>query len=111
MSNKNEDIADQIKCLQENLSLIRKTAQWTGKNLGEKTGLSRATIISLENGKTSMTLTQYIAIRAIIDYEIQTNKENTVLPKIVETFLDRKENPNPPNIIKISWMEELWKEK
>jgi predicted metallopeptidase len=35
-----------------------------------------------------MTLTQYIAIRSIIDYEIQTNKENSVLPQVVEVLLN-----------------------
>ena len=46
---------------------------------------------NLENGKTPMTLTQYIAIRSVLDFEIQTNKENTVLPQVVEVLLNRYE--------------------
>ena len=38
-----------------------------------------------------MTLTQYIAIRSVIDFEIQMNKENKVLPQVVEILLDRDE--------------------
>ncbi|MEN3006032.1 helix-turn-helix transcriptional regulator [Dehalobacterium formicoaceticum] len=81
----------QITCLQKNLSAIRKIAGWTAEQLGEKIGVTKQTISNLENGKTPMTLTQYIAIRAVIDYEIQTNKENTVLPQVVEVLLNRDE--------------------
>ena len=35
-----------------------------------------------------MTLTQYIALRSIIDFEIQTNKDNSVLPQVVEVLLN-----------------------
>lgn len=39
-----------------------------------------------------MTQTQYIAIRAVLEYEIQTNKENTVLPQVIAILLnDRNE--------------------
>ena len=35
-----------------------------------------------------MTLTQYIAISTVLDYEIANNKENTVLPQVVHLLLD-----------------------
>ena len=78
----------QIACLQKNLSAVRKIAGWTSEQLGEKIGVTKQTISNLENEKTKMTLTQYIAIRSIIDYEIQTNKENSVLPQVVEVLLN-----------------------
>lgn len=90
METKNQRTA-QIICLQKNLSAIRKIAGWTLEQLGEKIGVTKQTISNLENGKTTMTLTQYIAIRSIIDYEIQTNAENTVLPQVVEILLNRYE--------------------
>lgn len=72
----------------KNLSAVRKIAGWTSEQLGEKIGVTKQTISNLENEKTKMTLTQYIAIRSIIDYEIQTNKENSVLPQVVEVLLN-----------------------
>ncbi len=90
MDIKNQRTA-QIICLQKNLSAIRKIAGWTAEQLGERIGVTKQTISNLENGKTPMTLTQYIAIRSVIDFEIQTNKENTVLPQVVELLLNRYE--------------------
>ena len=90
MDMKNKRTA-QIACLQKNLSAIRKIARWTTEELGEKIGVTKQTISNLENGKTPMTLTQYIAIRSVIDFEIQSNKENIVLPQVVEVLLDRYE--------------------
>ena len=80
--------AAQITCLQKNLSAIRKIAGWTSEQLGEKIGVTKQTISNLENEKTRMTLTQYIALRSIIDFEIQTNKDNSVLPQVVEVLLN-----------------------
>ena len=90
MNSTNQTTA-QISCLQKNLSAIRKIAGWTAEQLGEKIGVTKQTISNLENGKTTMTLTQYIAIRSILDFEIQTNKENSVLPQVVEVLLNRND--------------------
>lgn len=66
--------------MQSNLKLIRQIAGWTAEQLGEKIGVSKQTISNLENMRTSMSLTRHIAIKTILDYEIETNKENIVLP-------------------------------
>lgn len=66
---------DKIKILQANLSSIRNIANWTAEELGDKIGVSKQTISNLENsdGKSNlMNPTQYIAIRAIIDDEIDS---------------------------------------
>lgn len=81
----------QIHRLQENLSSIRKIAGWTTEQLGERIGVTKQTISNLENKKTPMTLTQYIAIRAVLDFEIANNKENTVLPQVVTILLDKSD--------------------
>lgn len=94
--------APQIVCLQKNLSAIRKISGWTAEQLGEKIGVTKQTISNLENGKTPMTLTQYIAIRSIIDFEIQTNKENTVLPQVVDILLNKDEEYTDEEREKIS---------
>ena len=77
-----------IKKLQVNLSSIRKIAGWTAQDLGKKIGVTKQTISNLENQKTEMTLTQYIAIRTVLDYEIENNKSNEVLPQVVHILLD-----------------------
>ena len=74
--------------LQTHLLSIRKIAGWTAQELGQKIGVTKQTISNLENHKTDMTLTQYIAIRTVLDYEIANNSENTVLPQVVHLLLD-----------------------
>jgi len=101
MDNKSQSTA-QIACLQKNLSAIRKIAGWTAEQLGEKIGVTKQTISNLENGKTAMTLTQYIAIRSIIDFEIQANNENTVLPQVVEVLLNRDDEYTEDERAKVS---------
>ena len=73
----------QINRLQENLSSIRKIAGWTAEVLGNKIGVTKQTISNLENKKTPMNFTQYIAIRSVLDAEIEQNKENKVLIAIL----------------------------
>lgn len=74
--------------LQKNLALIRKLAGWTSADLGELIGVTKQTISNLENNRTPMTKTQYIAIRAMIDYEISRNKDNSALAQVVHLLLD-----------------------
>ena len=78
-----------VQLLQENLSAIRKIAGWTAEQLAEKIGVTKQTISNLETGKSQMSLTQYIAIRTILDHEIETNKENTVLPQVITILVDK----------------------
>lgn len=83
-------IEQQIKRLQANLLFIRKIAGWTAQDLGDRIGVTKQTISNLETGKAKLTQTQYIAIRAVLEYEIQTNKENTVLPQVISILLNDK---------------------
>lgn len=84
----NESIKEKhIKRLQDNLLSIRKIAGWTAQDLGDRIGVTKQTISNLENRKAKLTQMQYIAIRAVLDYEIQTNKENTVLPQVIAILL------------------------
>lgn len=71
-----------------NLSSIRKIAGWTAEVLGNKIGVTKQTISNLENKKTPMNFTQYIAIRSVLDAEIEQNKENKVLPQVIAILLD-----------------------
>ena len=78
----------QINRLQKNLSSIRKIAGWTAEVLGNKIGVTKQTISNLEKKKTPMNFTQYIAIRSVLDAEIEQNKENKVLPQVIAILLD-----------------------
>jgi transcriptional regulator with XRE-family HTH domain len=79
----------QVLLLQQNLRSIRKIAGWTAEQLGEKIGVTKQTISNLENLKTPMSLTQYIAIRSILADEIESNKDNTVLPQVITILVDK----------------------
>lgn len=87
--NDKEKKQKQIQLLQQNLCSIRKIAGWTAEQLGEKIGVTKQTISNLENSKTPMNLTQYIAIRSILDYEIESNRDNTVLPQVINILVDK----------------------
>lgn len=87
----NNEKSLEIARLQNNLSAIRKIAGWTIEELGNKIGVTKQTISNIENKKTSMSLTQYIAIRSVLDYEIQSNTNNTVLAQVVDILLNQHE--------------------
>lgn len=80
----------QTKLLQQNLRSIRQIAGWTAERLGEKIGVTKQTISDLENIKRDMNLTQYLAIRSILNEEINSNSENaTVLRQVIEICVDK----------------------
>lgn len=96
-----ENKDSQVLLLQQNLAAIRKIAGWTAERLANRIGVTKQTISNLETGKTPMNLTQYIAIRAILDHEIETNKENTVLPQVVTILLDKRDELNEEDYAKL----------
>lgn len=78
----------EIAKLQDNLMTIRKAGGWSAEEFGEMIGVTKQTISNLENKKTTMSKTQYIAIRAVLDYEIAEQPENAVLRSTVNLFLN-----------------------
>lgn len=91
----NTDRAKKIEVLQDNLSSIRKIAGWTTEEFGEKIGVTKQTISNLENGNSKMNFTQYIAIRSVLDCEIEENKNNEnneVLASVVDIVFNHCEN-------------------
>lgn len=101
MTNDFDERDRQIRKLQQNLSAIRKIAGWTAETLGNKIGVTKQTISNLENQKSSMNFTQYIAIRAVIDSEIEKNQENEVLPKVVALLLDSEDSLDEDDYSKV----------
>lgn len=88
---------EEINKLQENLQTIRKVAGWTTEELGQKIGVTKQTISNLENKNTKMTKTQYIAIRAILDYEIDSNENNIALARVIEVLLGEDDERGDEN--------------
>jgi transcriptional regulator with XRE-family HTH domain len=88
--NESEKKQKQIKLLQQNLRSIRQIAGWTAEQLGDKIGVTKQTIGDLENIKRTMNLTQYLALRSILDDEIKSNSENSaVLRQVIEICVDK----------------------
>ena len=79
---------NEIAKLQDNLFLIRKAGGWSAEEFGDMIGVTKQTISNLENKKTPMSKTQYIAIRAVLDYEIAERKNDTALTSAVNLFLN-----------------------
>lgn len=96
-----DEKARQIELLQENLQTIRKLAGWSIDDLGERIGVTKQTISNIENRRTTMTLSHYIAIRAVLDYEMKEQTENEVLSKSVALLLDEEANLNREDYEKI----------
>ena len=71
----NEITQARIDFLQEHLSAIRKLLGWSAAVLGDKIGVTKQTISNLENKKTVMTKTQYIAFRSVMEHEIRNKNE------------------------------------
>lgn len=77
-----------IQRLQDNLQTIRQVGGWTAEEFGEMIGVTKQTISNLENKRTAMTKTMYIAIRAVLDAEIKEMPENTALAQMVDLLLN-----------------------
>ena len=64
----NMNESDRIKRFQDNLLLIRRATGWSEAECGERIGVTRQTINNLETKNNTLTKTQYIAIRAVLNY-------------------------------------------
>lgn len=90
--NEMELLEKRLSRLQTHLSLIRTCAGWSAAVLGEKLGVSRQMISSLENGRNKMTITQYRAIRHAIMEEIERSPEDTqMLSDVIHVLVDEPE--------------------
>ena len=87
---------DKIHDLQEILLLVRRTVGWTAEEFGERIGVTRQTINNLESKRNKLTKTQYLAIRSVLDDEInkyssEDNSEMDMLKYILEVCVDHPE--------------------
>lgn len=83
-----EYTGSEIELLQNNLALIRKAGGWSAEEFGDMIGVTKQTISNLENKKTPMSKTQYIAIRSVLDFEIAERKDDAILSSTVNLCLN-----------------------
>lgn len=82
----------EIQRFGENLLLIRQAVGWSAEEFGDRVGLTRQTINSLENGKYKLTKIQYIAMRSILDDEMEKFPDETsMLNVVLQAFVDTPE--------------------
>ena len=60
--------------LQNNLKAIREILNWTTSDLGNLIGVTKQTISNLETQNSRLTKLHYIALRTVIDFEIENLK-------------------------------------
>lgn len=92
MKAKNER-SPEVKRFQEILSLVRRSVGWSGEELGNRVGLTRQTINNIERGRNDLTKTQYIAIRSVLEDEVETKPAETELVVVLlDALVDNPEN-------------------
>lgn len=64
---------EKITIMQNNLRDIRRFLHLSGRELGEMIGVTKQHISYVENGKTQLTKTQYLAIMYVLNTEIFPN--------------------------------------
>lgn len=77
--------------LQKYLPLLRSAAGWTAEELGNKIGVTKQTISNLENQKTKMSKTQYLAIQMVISQKIATTPDDLTLANVMKLVMDTDE--------------------
>ena len=60
--------------LQDNLKSIREILNWTSADLGDLIGVTKQTISNLDTKNSKLTKLHYIAIRTVVDFEIEKLK-------------------------------------
>lgn len=80
----------EIAHLQDSLQLIRQAGGWSAEEFGEMIGVTKQTISNLENKKTIMSKTQYIAIRTVLDWEINERGNDSLLSSTVDLCLNNE---------------------
>ena len=80
--------SEKIDRLQKNLATLRKIAGWSAEDLADMIGVTRQTIVNLENNSNyQMTKIQYIAIRAVMEAEIESSS-NSTLGQVINILID-----------------------
>ena len=77
-----------IEKLRRDLPAIRNLAGWSAARLADLLGVTRATIVTIENTEYKMSVIQYLAIRKLLDEEIK-DSSNQKLAAAIDILVDR----------------------
>lgn len=86
---------NEVGRMQKYLQLIRRAVGWSAEEFGERIGVTRQTINNLEtpNPRSTLTKTQYIAMRSVLDVEIHQHPEDTAMLRLIlDVFVDHPNN-------------------
>jgi len=87
-----------VKHLQDNLCSLRRIAGWDQDALALKLGVPRSTIAGFEREKPiPMSRAFYIAIMALLDNEVQSNKSNTLFTQAMAILFGNGDGGNEEN--------------
>lgn len=81
---------DTVENLRESLSTLRQIAGWSAEQLASLLGVSRVTIVTLENTKDKMSTIQYLAIRRLFDEKIREDN-NKQLEWAIHYLVDERD--------------------
>ncbi len=92
MSEQRSTIEQRCERLRDILLYIRRILGWSAVKLGEKLGVSRQSINKIESGKSSLSKTEYLLLRRVLDDEIAaTDNEHAMLSVVLEVLVDHPE--------------------
>ena len=86
---------DEVSRFRDNLSLIRRSIGWSAEEFGKKVEISRQSINNLENGKFMLSKPHYVAMRYVLNEEIENSpkEETEMLRTVLDVFVDNPDNP------------------
>lgn len=84
--------SETVERLRRDLPTIRNVVGWSAEHLAELLCVSRVTVVTLENTENKMSRIQYLAIRALLQDEIETN-HNSTLKNVLTILVDRDNVP------------------
>ncbi len=77
-----------IKNMTDNLPMLRRCLDLTQEELADKIGVSRSTVISIENKKREMTWNTFLSLMLLFTKNEGTNKLLNVLEIYTDEFHD-----------------------
>lgn len=80
---------EEMERFNEVFPLVRKAVGWSAEEFGDKIGVTRQTISNLETKKIKISKTTYIAMRFVLDEEMEEHPDETEMLKVVlDSFVD-----------------------
>ena len=81
--------SEEMERFNEVFPLVRKAVGWSAEEFGDKIGVTRQTISNLETKKIKISKTTYIAMRFVLDEEMEEHPDETEMLKVVlDSFVD-----------------------